>query len=39
MIVRGFFERVVAQINSEPIKARILDALVPRIGATDEMAA
>jgi len=39
MIVRGFFERVVAQIDSEPIKARILDALVPRIGATDEMAA
>ena len=39
MIVRGFFERVVAQINSEPIKARVLDALVPRIGATDEMAA
>jgi Fe-S cluster assembly protein SufD len=39
MIVRGFFERVVAQIDSEPIKARILDALVPRIGETDEMAA
>ena len=39
MIVRGFFERVVAQIGSEPIKARILDALVPRIGATDELAA
>jgi len=39
MIVRGFFERVVAQIDSEPIKARILDALVPRIGQTDEMAA
>jgi Fe-S cluster assembly protein SufD len=39
MIVRGFFERVVAQIDSEPIKARILDALVPRIGQTDELAA
>jgi Fe-S cluster assembly protein SufD len=39
MIVRGFFERVVAQIDSEPIKARILDALVPRIGQTDEAAA
>jgi Fe-S cluster assembly protein SufD len=39
MIVRGFFERVVAQIDSESIKARILDALVPRIGATDEEAA
>jgi Fe-S cluster assembly protein SufD len=32
MIVRGFFERVVAQIDSEPIKARILDALAGRIG-------
>jgi Fe-S cluster assembly protein SufD len=39
MIVRGFFERVVAQIDSEPIKARILEALVPRIGQTDEVAA
>jgi len=39
MIVRGFFERVVAEIDSEPIKARILEALVPRIGATDEVAA
>jgi Fe-S cluster assembly protein SufD len=39
MIVRGFFERVVAQIDSEPIKARILDALAPRIGRTDEVAA
>jgi Fe-S cluster assembly protein SufD len=39
MIVRGFFERVVAQIDSEPIKARVLDALVPRIGRTDEEAA
>jgi Fe-S cluster assembly protein SufD len=39
MIVRGFFERVVAQFDSEPIKARILDALAPRIGHTDEVAA
>jgi Fe-S cluster assembly protein SufD len=39
MIVRGFFERVVAQFDSEPIKARVLDALVPRIGRTDEEAA
>lgn len=39
MIVRGFFERVVAQINSEPIRERILEALAPRIGATDEVAA
>jgi Fe-S cluster assembly protein SufD len=39
MIVRGFFERVVAQIDSEPIKARVLDALAGRIGAADEEAA
>ena len=39
MIVRGFFERVVSQIDSEPIKARILHALAPRIGETDEVAA
>jgi Fe-S cluster assembly protein SufD len=39
MIVRGFFERVVAQIDSEPIKARILEALAPRIGRTEEVAA
>jgi len=42
MIVRGFFERVVAQIDSEPIKARILDALAARIGLAelaDEVAA
>ena len=39
MIVRGFFERVVAQIDSEPIKARVLDALAARIGTTDEAAA
>ena len=39
MIVRGFFERIVAQLDSEPIKERILDALAPRIGRTDEVAA
>jgi len=39
MIVRGFFERVVAQIDSEPIKQRILQALAPRIGVADEVAA
>jgi len=39
MIVRGFFERVVAQIDSEPIKARILEALVERIGSAEEAAA
>jgi len=30
---------VVAQINSEEIKHRILDALAPRIGASEEVAA
>ena len=39
MIVRGFFERVVAQIDSEPIKARILEALAPRIGSAEAAAA
>ena len=39
MIVRGFFERVVAQFDSEPIKARVLDALAARIGTADEAAA
>jgi hypothetical protein len=39
MIVRGFFERVVAQIDSEPIRARVLDALAPRIGSAEEVAA
>jgi Fe-S cluster assembly protein SufD len=39
MIVRGFFERVVAQIDSEPIKARILEALAERIGSAEEAAA
>ena len=32
MIVRGFFERAVAEIGSEPIKARMLAALARRIG-------
>ena len=35
MIVRGFFEQVVAQIDSEPIKARVLEALAGRIGSAD----
>ena len=39
MIVRGFFERVVAQFDSEPIKARVLEALAARIGTSDEAAA
>jgi Fe-S cluster assembly protein SufD len=32
MIVRGFFERAVADIGSEPIRARVLAALSSRIG-------
>jgi Fe-S cluster assembly protein SufD len=32
MIVRGFFERAVADIGSEPIRARVLAALATRIG-------
>jgi Fe-S cluster assembly protein SufD len=35
MIVRGFFEQVVHQIDSEPIKARVLEALAGRIGTAD----
>ncbi len=35
MIVRGFFEQVVAQIESEPIKAEVLQALAARIGSAD----
>ena len=35
MIVRGFFERVVAQFDSEPIKARVLESLAGRIGTTE----
>jgi Fe-S cluster assembly protein SufD len=37
MIVRGFFEQVLSQIDSEPIKARMLEALAVRIGRTDEL--
>jgi Fe-S cluster assembly protein SufD len=39
MIVRGFFEQVVAQIHSEPIRERVLDALADRIGSDAEAAA
>jgi len=39
MIVRGFFEQVVAQIHSEPIRERVLDALAARIGSDLEAAA
>lgn len=35
MIVRGFFEQVVAQIDSEEIKERVLEALAARIGSAD----
>jgi hypothetical protein len=35
MIVRGFFEQVVAQIDSEAIKERVLEALAARIGSAD----
>jgi len=33
MIVRGFFEQVLAQIHSETIRSRVLEALAERIGA------
>jgi Fe-S cluster assembly protein SufD len=36
MIVRGFFEQVVAKIGSEPIRARVLQALAARIGTDDQ---
>ncbi|MCV0402339.1 MAG: SufD family Fe-S cluster assembly protein [Chloroflexi bacterium] len=41
MIVRGFFEQVVAQISDETIRSRIIDALAVRIGtdSSDEVAA
>jgi Fe-S cluster assembly protein SufD len=39
MIVRGFFEQVVAQIHSEPIRERVLEALAGRIGSDVEAAA
>jgi len=35
MIVRGFFEQVVAQIGDETIRGRVLDALARRIGSND----
>jgi Fe-S cluster assembly protein SufD len=38
MIVRGFFEQVVAQINDEAIRARILAALAGRIGSMEDAA-
>jgi len=36
MIVRGFFEQVVAQIADETIRERILAALAGRIGCTED---
>jgi Fe-S cluster assembly protein SufD len=38
MIVRGFFEQVVAKIEDETIRERILDALSRRIGTTEVFA-
>ena len=39
MIVRGFFEQVVAQVPSETIKAAVLGALAERIGSDSDEAA
>ena len=41
MIVRGFFEQVVAQVEDETIRSRVLAALARRIGSdvSDEVAA
>jgi len=36
LIVRGFFEQVVAQIPSERIRAAVLGALASRIGSADD---
>ena len=33
MIVRGFFEQVLAQFHSEAVRSRVIGALAPRIGA------
>jgi Fe-S cluster assembly protein SufD len=38
MIVRGFFEQVVARIGDESIRERILAALAKRIGSTEGLA-
>jgi Fe-S cluster assembly protein SufD len=39
MIVRGFFEQVVSQVDSEVIKERVLEALADRIGSADVVGA
>jgi Fe-S cluster assembly protein SufD len=36
MIVRGFFEQVLAQIQTPLIRERVLSALAPRIGVADD---
>ncbi len=36
MIVRGFFEQVVAKIEDETIRERVLAALARRIGSSSE---
>lgn len=38
MIVRGFFEQVLAQIHTELIREQVLTALAPRIGRAEEVA-
>jgi Fe-S cluster assembly protein SufD len=38
LIVRGFFEQVVSKIESEPVRARILEALAARIGSDPDAA-
>jgi Fe-S cluster assembly protein SufD len=38
MIVRGFFEQVVAQVDDETIRQRVLAALARRIGTTEGFA-
>ena len=39
MIVRGFFEQVVAKVEDETIRTRVLAALAGRIGTTEDVAA
>ena len=38
MIVRGFFEQVVSQVDDETIRERVLGALAARIGTTEDFA-
>lgn len=39
MIVRGFFEQVVAQLDDETIRSRVLGALAARIGSSEDPSA